>query len=195
MRSHRTGLLIVIASLTLGCGEKPTAPTPAPLVPLVFQTIAELNFSNPVQTGPAVLAQSITLPPGGIFSHIRFRWTPSNGAPPLQGALYIIDREYTGPISAVGTAPGLVARSTGIDGGEYVFDTAVTLAGGTKYWFAADSSVGYLSSQVTSDVYPGGDLYFQGSLTGGEDSYVRAFINSQNERVDSSFTLRGVRVQ
>ena len=191
----RAGLLTIAASLTLGCGEKPSAPTPAPLVPVVFQTIAELTISNPAQAGPARLAQSITLPAGGAFNHIRFRWTPFPGAPPLEGSLYIIDREYLGPVDAVSTAPGLVARSIGIEGGEYVFEAALTLAGGTKYWFAADSAVGFLCSQPTSDVYAGGDLYFTGSLTGGETSYLRAFTYSQNERLDSSFNLRGVRVQ
>ena len=190
----RTSLLIGVACLALGCGEKPAAPTPAPLVPLVFQTIAELSFSNPVQTGPARLAQSITIPAGGTFNNIRVRWIPSAGAPPLTGSVYIIDREYRDPLSALSTAPGLVARSIAIENGEYVFDPVVRLAGDTKYWFCADSNVGYLSTQVTSDVYPGGDLYFVGSLTGGPDSYVRAFIFSQNERLDSSFVLRGVRV-
>ena len=186
----RTILLTAVACLALGCGEKPTAPTP-----VVLQTVAELAFSNPAQAGPALLAQSITLPPGGAFNHIRFRWTPFPGAPPLTGSVYVIDREYLGPITSVSTAPGLVARSTGIEGGESVFDPAVTLAGGTKYWFASDSSVGFLCSQPTSDVYAGGDLYFTGSLTGGETSYLRAFVYSQTEQLDSSFSLRGARVQ
>ncbi|HEV8394992.1 MAG TPA: hypothetical protein VGQ37_12000 [Vicinamibacterales bacterium] len=55
--------------------------------------------------------------------------------------------------------------------------------------------MGYLGSQPTSDIYPGGDLYFIGSLTGGGTSYLRAFIFSQNDRLDASFSLRGVRVQ
>lgn len=188
---------LAILTLSLGCSSPPaSAPTPVPPPPpLIFQTIAELSFPNPVQTGPARLAQSITLPAGGTFNNIRFRWVPSVGAPPLTGALYIIDREYLDPLSMLSTAPGLVARSIRIESGEYVFDAAVTLAGGTQYWFCADSDVGYLSSQRTSDIYPGGDLYFVGSLTGGPDSYVRAFISSQNERLDSSFSLRGVRVQ
>jgi hypothetical protein len=192
---RRLVLLVALAGPSLGCGETPSAPTPAPPVPVVPQTIAELIIPNPVQTGPARLAQSVTLPAEGTFNNIRFRWTLSPGAPPLEGALYIIDREYLGAVSAVSTAPGLVARSLRIEGGEYVFDNGVTLTGGTKYWFAADSNVGYLSSQRTSDIYPGGDLYFIGSLTGGETSYLRAFVSSQNERLDASFSLRGARVQ
>jgi hypothetical protein len=188
---------LAILTVSLGCSSPPaSAPTPVPPPPpLIFQTIAELLISNPFQAGPARLAQSVTLPAEGAFNNIRFRWIPSRGAPPLEGALYIIDREYLGAVDAVSSAPGLVARSTRIESGEYVFDTAVTLIGGTKYWFAADSDVGYLGSQPTSDVYPGGDLYFIGSLTGGETSYLRAFFSSQNERLDSSFSLRGVRVQ
>ena len=159
-----------------------------------MQTIVDLQIFNPVQTGPARLAQSVTLPVGGAFNNIRFQWTPSPGAPPLSGALYIIDREYLGPLRELSTAPGLVARSIRIENGEYVFDPAVTLAGGAQYWFGADSDVKYLSSQRTSDVYPGGDLYFVGSLTGGETSYVRAFVDNQSERLDASFSLRGARV-
>ena len=112
------------------------------------------------------------------------------GAPPVTGALYIIDREYLGPLSALSTAPGLVARSIRIENGEYVFDAAVRLEGGQQYWFGTDSNVGYLSSQRTSDIYPGGDLYFIGG-----DSYVRAFIVSPSERLDAGFTLRGARAQ
>ena len=147
-----------------------------------------------VQIAPVRLAQSITIPVGGSFNNIRFRWIPAVGAPPITGAVYIIDREYLGPLTALSTAPGLVARSIQIENGEYVFDAAVTLTGGAKYWFGSDSNVGYQASQGTSDIYPGGDLYFTGSLTGGEATYVRAFVFSPGERLDSSFTLSGARV-
>lgn len=122
----RSNVVIGVACLALGCGEKPapSAPTPAPPAPVLFQTIAELSFPNPVQVGPAALAQSVTPPAGAAFDHIRFRWTPSRGAPPLEGTLYII-----------------------------------------------------------------------GSLTGGDTSYLRAFLNTQNDRIDAGFTLRGARVQ
>jgi hypothetical protein len=196
----RVALLAVLAAVVPGCGggddaspSAPSSPTPAP-VPLL-QTIVSVTFPNPVSTGPSRLAQSVTLPGGGSFDNIRFQFMPSAGAPPVTGALYIIDREYLGPLSELNAAPGLVARSIRIENGEYVFDAAVTLRGGLQYWFGADSNVGYLSSQVTSDAYPGGDLYFTGSLTGGPDSYVRAFLGSQSERIDSSFSLRGARVQ
>jgi hypothetical protein len=192
---RRRVVVALAASALAGCGgSNATAPSSGSSPPVV-QIIVELFFSNPVQTGPARLAQSVALPAGGAFNNIRFRWTPSNGAPPVTGALYIIDREYAGPLSELSTAPGLVARSIRIENGEYVFDAAVTLAGGSRYWFGADSNVGYVSSQRTTDIYPGGDLYFVGSLTGGPDSYVRAFIESQSERLDSSFTLSGARVQ
>jgi hypothetical protein len=185
----------MLSGLVPGCGsggEAPSSPSPAP-VPLL-QTIVELTFPNPVSIGPARLAQSVTLPGGASFNNIRFQFTPAAGAPPVTGALYIIDREYQGPLSELNAAPGLVGKSIRIENGEYVFDAAVTLRGGLQYWFGTDSNVGYLSSQPTSDVYAGGDLYFSGSLTGGPDSYVRAFIRSQSERLDASFSLRGARV-
>lgn len=160
-----------------------------------MQTILELVIPNGIQTGPALLAQSVTIPVGGALNNIRFRWTLANGAPPLAGALYILDREYSGPLTALSTAPGFVARSIRIELDEYVFDPAVTLAGGRQYWFGADTAVKYLCSQPTSgDLYPGGDLYFQGSLTGGEHSYVRAFMFNQSERLDAGFSLRAARV-
>jgi len=123
----------IAAAALLGCGGKDaTGPSSGSSAP-VIRTIAELLISNPFQAGPARLAQSVTLPAGGAFNNIRFRWIPFPGAPPLEGALYIIDREYLGAVDAVSSAPGLVARSTRIESGEYVFDPAVTLTGGTKY--------------------------------------------------------------
>src|ERR1044071_6225742 len=164
MSSNRA-VLIGVSLLAVACGgETATGPSSVSTTP-VIQTITELSFGNPVQSGPAPLAQSITLPAGGSFNHIRFRWTPFPGAPPISGTLYVIDQEFLGPLSPLATVPGLVARSTGIDGGEYVFDPAVILTGETKYWFATDSSVGYLSSQPTTDIYPGGDLYFSGGVS------------------------------
>jgi hypothetical protein len=194
---QRVGVLALLAFLVPGCGPgdgaSPSAPSDTPVPSM--QTIVDLLIPNPVQTGPARLAQSVTLPGGEAFNNIRFQWAASVGAPPITGALYIIDREYLGPVSALSTAPGLVARSIRIENGEYVFDAAVRLEGGRQYWFGTDSNVGYLSSQRTSDIYPGGDLYFSGSLTGGEDSYVRAFIVNPSERLDAGFTLRGARAQ
>jgi hypothetical protein len=196
MRLSTFSVLPCVAVLALAaCGGKSATAPSSGSSPPTIQTIAELLIPNAVQTGPARLAQSVTLPAGGAFNNIRFQWIPSPGAPPLTGALYIIDREYLGPLRVLSTAPGLVARSIRIENGEYVFDAAVTLAGGTQYWFGADSDVKYLSSQRTSDIYAGGDLYFSGSLTGGEDSYVRAYVVSPNERLDASFSLRGARVQ
>jgi len=192
-RLRLSPFLVLLSGVALaGCDKSSTAPSGGQTP----QTIAELVVSPPVQISPAPVAQSVTLPAGGTFNNIRFRWIPTPDAPPLEGALYVIDREYLGPLRTLSTAPGLVARSIRIENGEYVFDAAVKLTGGTKYWFATDSNVGYLASQFTGpDVYSGGDLYFTGSLTGGEPSYLRAFFFSQNGRLDSSFSLRGVRLQ
>jgi len=197
MRLSLVSLLACFAASALaGCGGKSaTAPSSSSSPPLI-QTILDLVIPNPVRVGPAKLAQSITIPAGAALNNIRFRWTPSSDAPPLTGSLYIIDREYLGPLSALSTAPGLVARSTRIESGEYVFEPTVTLAGGTQYWFGSDSPVGYVCSQPTSgDLYPGGELYFQGSLTSGEDSYARASLFNPSERLDAGFSLRGARVQ
>jgi hypothetical protein len=146
-----------------------------------------------VQISPVQLAQSVTLPVGGAYNTLRFRWMPAPGAGPLTGSLYILGQEYLGRVSAVGTAPGLIARSIRIEGDEYVFDAAVTLSGGTKYWFAADSPVRFLCSQSTSDIYAGGDLYTIGGTAGSpsDPAYARFYVNSPNERLDASFTLRG----
>lgn len=137
----RTLLLTAVLSLALGCGGKPTAPTPAPLV---FQTIAELNLPTPFRRGP--------------------RFWPNRSRSRLE-------------------EPSITSGSGGRR-------PTARLPSRERYTSSTGST-----SQATSDVYPGGDLYFSGSLRGGDTSYVRAFIVSQSDRLDAGFTLRGVRVQ
>ena len=179
---------IGLAAIGAQCGggsSAPTAPTP------VIRTIVEVTRAN-IITGPGVPEQSATVL-GGSFDNIRFSWIVRSGENPTPGNLYILTQVYQGKVRDLSSAvPGFLARSLRVEGGEYVFDAAVTLQSGAIYWFAADRETLYMSSQRTSDLYEGGDLYSAGPSEIGE--FRRFWLENPNERIDANFRLRGALV-
>ncbi len=143
-----------------------------------------------VNTGPVVLEQSVTVT-GGSFNNIRFRWQVPTGWEPVTGNLYILTREYLGEMSDIGPSmPGFLARSLRVDAGDYVFDSSVTLRGGTTYWFVTDREVGFFSSRGDTDVYPGGDVYTAGQVALG-GVFRRFYVFNPSDRLDANFKLTG----
>ena len=185
----------VLTVMTAGCSDggssstpQVTAPTPTPPV---LRTIVEVTRAN-VLTGPAVPEQSVTIV-GGSYNNIRFSWIVRAGENPAPGNLYILTQVYEGRIRELGPAvPGFVARSLLVQDGEYFFDPSITLQAGAVYWFAADRETLYMSSQRTSDLYEGGDLYSGGGDELGE--FRRMWIEKPSERIDANFRLRGALV-
>jgi hypothetical protein len=156
----------------------------------MIQTIVEVNVPGGVIYGPQVLAQSVTVP-AGSYNNIRFRWDVAPFGPPASGTLYILSQEYLGNVSALGpSAPGFVARSLRITDGDYIFDSAVTLRGAAKYWFATDTAIRFMSSQASSDVYTGGDLYVAANPP-FDGPFSRLYVSNPSERIDANFKLTG----
>jgi hypothetical protein len=181
-----------VAAWAVACsdGNSSTGPSGGfPLAPTI-QTIVELNAPGGFPYGPQVLAQSVTVP-AGSYNNIRFRWGLGAFGPPASGTLYILSQEVQGGVSGLGpSAPGFVARSLRITDGDYIFDSAVTLRGAAKYWFATDTPIYFMTSQGVSDVYNGGDLYVA-SNPPLEGPFSRLYMSNPSERFDANFRLAG----
>lgn len=186
--------VVVLVSLMTACGGgsgtgTPAAPSPAP-VPApatpVLQTIAELLSIN-VDTGPIAVGQSVTVN-GGPFANLRFRFGVPSGFETASGSLFLLDREYVGTTLALGPATaGVLASTSRIESGEWVFEPAVTIGGGAKYWFVTTANMRvYMTPDGVRDFYPGGDVY-----TGNDVLPFRQFRPSPAATIDASFQLRG----
>lgn len=127
-----------------------------------------------------VHGQSTTTLAGGPWNEIQFNFYDNTAepfatpvyAPVASGNLFILSSEYLGAPGDLSSAtPGFVAQSTGITTGVYQFDSAVTLAGATRYWFYTDAAfnkvngtslpdeVGYYVLASSTDYAPSGKGY------------------------------------
>jgi len=186
VQSMRRLMLVWVAASAVACSDRNSATGPSGGNPAPMQTIVEVTAAR-VQTSPVVLEQSVAVT-GGSFNDIRFRWQVPTGGEPVTGNLYILTQEYLGEASGVNPAmPGFLARSVRVEAGDYVFDSGVTLRGGTTYWFVTDRTVGFFSSQGDTDVYPGGDLY----TAGLGDVFHRFYVINPSQRIDANFKLTG----
>lgn len=184
----------VFVSLTAACGGSsgtgtPAAPSPTP-APMpsapVLQTIAQFLTFN-VDTGPIAVGQSVTVT-GGPFANLRFRFGVPSGFETATGSLFLLDREYLGTTTALGVATaGVLATTSRIESGEWVFEPGVTIRSGTKYWFVTTSNMRvYMTPDLGRDFYPGGEAY-----TGNEVLPFRQFGPTPAATIDASFQLRG----
>ena len=120
-----------------------------------------VEFTTSVNTVGDVPGQSVTTPDGGPWNNITFNFYGDIGAtvPAAEGNLFILTQEYLGSPSDLSSAtPGFLAESTGISGGVYLFDPAVTLQGSTQYFFYADQFFG--AHAFYPDAYSGGVMYW-----------------------------------
>jgi hypothetical protein len=193
---NKTAVLIGTSLLAVACGggdhNTPTAPTPTPAAPApvpsapVLQTIAEFLTIN-VDTGPIAVGQSVTVS-GGLFANLRFRFGVPSGFETATGSLFLLDREYLGTTTALGAATaGVLASTSRIENGDWVFEPGVTIRGGTKYWFVTTSNMRvYMSPDVGRDFYTNGEVY-----SGNDVLPFRQFRPSPAATIDASFQLRG----
>ncbi len=181
--------LAVVALGAIGCQKQPTEPNPpgqtssvpASSLVTIAQTATVEVTAGKTGTSNNYPGQSVTVPAGPSYNNIRFNWDGSvglyvNGPAPRQplavGTLFILSQEYLGlPGGLSASTPGFVAQSQRIEQGQYVFAPAVTLKGGTKYWFYtywAPGSAGLVSwvGGFSEDSYPGGDGYVAPELGG-----------------------------
>jgi len=223
VRSVLLGVAAVALTVTVGgcqrtsAGDSPAAPTSsggpfsgggAALVirPLVEVTADLLDVTTGYTGTDNWAGQSVTIPGSGSYNNLRFNWYHYNpaGTPVAFGTLYILTQEYTGLVSNLGPAtPGYFAESEAVKDGQYIFPAAVTVTGGTRYWFYSDTR-GRLTTGFNKDTYTGGDLYVTGYptepfrkaqaswllLPSGE--YLKPALGTG---VDANFRLQGAAVQ
>jgi hypothetical protein len=153
------------------------APATAALVDVRAGTVGTFNWAG----------QSVTTPPGGPFNNIRFNWYTFSGTPTAFGTLYVLTQEYLGLPSGLGpSTPGFVASSDSIVDNVYRFAPAVTLNGGTQYWFYTDTQGSFVTS-FSESIYAGGDLY----LTGVSTLPFHKAMGGPGIFLDANFTLSG----
>lgn len=152
-----------------GTREPQRAPVPVVVFDLkVGTTGTSFNFPQ----------QSFTMPAGEPVTHLRFNWYDAAQAPVAFGTLYLLQGEYFGRPDALATNAGVIARSTGVVDGAYVFDDAVTLYPGVQYAMACDTKGSYFTSFAV-DVFDGGQYLHTGmpdlpfSDVSGEDANFR----------------------
>lgn len=144
-----------------------------------------INFTGGATTDNQAPGQSFTTPAGGPYHDIKFNWYNESG-PTAVGTLYILTSSYAGtPAALSSSTPGFVGASTSIVGNEYIFNTAVTLLGGTQYYAYTDSQMSYLRSVAgDGDLYTGGNRW-RATSTGAAFASVAA---------DAQFRLSGAAV-
>ena len=115
-----------------------------------------------------VPGQSLTTP-SGTWSNITFNfYDATTGNPVASGNLYLFTQTYGGTANSLSTqassSAGYLATATA-SGSQYVFDSSVTLSGGTTYYFYAGtqpSPVNGLSGTSNSG-YANCQRYFSGN--------------------------------
>ena len=97
-------------------------------------------------------------------------------------------QEYLDLPGNLGTStPGFIARAERIEAGEYVFESGVTLIGGTKYWLYTNTQ-GSFTQSFDRDIYAGGDLY----VTGVATLPFRKVTSTFGTFTDADFTIRAM---
>lgn len=145
------------------------------MTPVVLTTLVNVPLSVEVTGGQVgtwnFAGQSVTLPSGGTFDHVRFAWYHYNprGETTAFGRVYVLDREYLGAPSGLSSSvPGFLGRSeaeasgmSNAQGTEYTLPADLVLTGGTKYWFYTDTQ-GAFANSFDLDLYPEGMQYVSG---------------------------------
>ena len=130
------------------------------------------------------VGQSITTPRGGSFDHLSFNFYDTNLIPTAAGTLFLLTQSYAGRAGELNSAtPGFVAASQSIAGGEYVFDTNVSLQSATQYFFYANENLTFTAN--FRNPYSGGILYLPSN-----NDIRNPFISF--EPADANFRLSGV---
>lgn len=148
---------------------------------------------NPITGGEYYYGQSVKTPTTGEgpWNNIQFNYygwdNDWNTIPLAFGTLYLLDREYLGTPYDLSSASGLLATATTTDNQYWKFESGVTLAEGTKYWFYTDSSGKAKLNNASSrpwEQYADGDLY----KSDGDPTYPIVFRSEVN--TDMVFTLQ-----
>jgi hypothetical protein len=163
----RATLMMAVLALALT-----TAPAHADTI---TQNIDGTNFAQGFTFG-----QSFTTPAGGPWHDltINFFTNVPPTTPTAAGTAFLLNQEYLGTPANLSSAPGLLAQTSNIVGGQWVFDAAVTVQPNTLYWVYEDTPISVTSG---GNVITGGNLYFVDAASG----------NFQKTTLSSNFRFSG----
>jgi hypothetical protein len=122
-------------------------------------SIAINTGGGAISAGEFYWGQDFTTAAGGGWDTLTFNFFSDVPAttPIAAGTAFILTQEYLGTPAALSSlTPGFVAASTGVSGGEWVFNAAVTLAGNTHYWIYENA----LLQLSGNNNVPGQQYYF-----------------------------------
>ncbi len=105
---------------------------------VIQQYTAGINGANDYYWG-----QSFTTPSGGPWNHVTFNFFTEGTSDPLaEGTAYIFSFPYGGlGANGLPSASGILAISTGVSGGQYVFNSTFDLQSGTTYYLYEDTAL------------------------------------------------------
>ena len=138
----------------------------------------------------AFVGESFTTPEGGPWSNITFNFYSDVPAttPAAAGTAFLLTQEYLGTPNALGTGTaGFLAQSTGISGGQYVFDPSLILQPNTKYFLY--ENLAFTTSG--GNTFAGGNAYFAFPAT---DSFAPAPVPGGSGLQAANFLLSGTPV-
>ena len=165
---HCLAAALTASLVTAACGSNPTAsPSQSASTSVTLQTVAEAPVSGPIADVTAGSTGTFNYPgqsvyvPAGTYSHLRFQWYSMAKAAVAFGRLFVLTQEFLGQPGDIATAPGLVASTSTIEAGEFVFDTPLEFPGDRTYWFYADTQ-GSFATSFDVDTYAGGIGYVTG---------------------------------
>jgi hypothetical protein len=121
--------------------------------------VIDQNLGGVSGTKSEFFGQSFTTPVGGPINNIEFSFYMD--LPPVTltagGTAFLLNEAFAGAPSALSlAAPGLIAESTGITAGAFIFAPSVTLQSNTKYFL-------YENAVLTAsggNAITGGEAYF-----------------------------------
>jgi hypothetical protein len=117
------------------------------------------NIGGTALASGFIFGQSITTPAGGPWHDLTLNFFSDNPPtmPTAAGTAFLLKQEYLGTPGNLSSAPGLLAQTRNIVGGQWVFAPDVTVQPNTMYWIYEDTPISVTSG---GNVITGGHLYF-----------------------------------
>jgi hypothetical protein len=116
-------------------------------------TIAQNAGGMAAETSGFFWGQSLRTPAGGRWHDLTFSFffdllPPTT--PAASGTAFLLTQEYPSTPAALGSStPGFLAQSTGVVGGQWVFDPGVTIQPNTTYWVYENAALGHITGSNT----------------------------------------------
>jgi len=112
-------------------------------MPLPADTITQHVGGNVVSDTGYWWGVTFQTPTGGPWDKLTFNfYGETTITPDAAGTLYLLSQPFTGvPNALSSTAPGFIASTSTIVGGEWVFNSSLTVQPGTQYYLFADQQM------------------------------------------------------